>query len=107
MVNENSGKAGLLRGKRADLVNEMRIHAVLWTLKFKLCCNGTFKEALLAIGDKPIVEVSKKDDFWGCNPDGDNFTGKNILGQLLAGLRSRAGEVSNGYLSYPQGWLLP
>lgn len=80
---------------------------MLWTLELKLCCNGIFKDALLATGNKPIVEASRKDDFWGCIPDGGLLTGKNILGQLLSDLRSRIDEVSNGRLSFPDGWLLP
>lgn len=100
-------KAGLLRRDWVDPAKEIRIHAMLWTLELKLSCNGIFKDALLATGNKPIVEVSRKDDFWGCLPDGDRLTGKNILGQLLSDLRSRIDEVSNGRLSFPDGWLLP
>ena len=36
----------------------------------------------------------KKPDAWGVKPDGDNFTGPNLLGRLLMELRD------NGKLEY-------
>lgn len=107
MTQKCADKAGCRRGDWADPTKEIRICSMLWVLELKLSNNRVFREALLATGDKPIVEVSKKDDFWGCLPDGDILVGQNILGLLLSDLRSRADEVSNGNLSFPCGWLLP
>jgi len=107
MTQKCAEKAGCRRGDWADLTKEVRICSMLWVLELKLSNYREFKKALLATGDKPIVEVSRKDDFWGCIPDGDYLTGKNILGQLLTDLRLRMDEVSAGNFSYPQGWLLP
>lgn len=107
MTQKNADRAGFRRGDWADPTKEVRICSMLWVLELKLSNNRTFKNALLATGEKPIVEASKKDDFWGCIPDGDNLTGQNILGQLLTDLRSRADDVSEGKLSFPDGWLLP
>jgi predicted NAD-dependent protein-ADP-ribosyltransferase YbiA (DUF1768 family) len=99
-------KADLVRRDWADPAKETRIHAMNWVLEEKLFCNEIFKDALLATGNKPIVEVSRKDEFWGCKPiSGDRLTGKNILGQLLTALRSRINEVRDGRMSYPCGWL--
>ena len=100
-------KAGLVRRDWADPVKERRIHAMLWSLEQKLICNEIFKEALLATGDFPIVEISRRDDFWGCIPvDDDRVTGRNILGQLLMDLRERIDDVLDGQESYPHGLLL-
>ena len=37
--------------------------------------------------DLPIVEISKRDAFWGANPSGELLVGENILGRLLMELR--------------------
>lgn len=107
MTQKCADKAGCRRGDWADPAKEIRICSMLWVLELKLSNNRVFKNSLLATGDKPIVEVSRKDDFWGCIPDGDNLTGQNILGQLLTDLRSRTEEVVNGKMSFSHGWLLP
>ena len=107
ITQECAKKAGLVRNDWKDPIKEVRIHAMLWVLELKLYHNKQFHQSLLATGNLPIVEVSRKDDFWGCIKLGDNLIGKNILGQLLTCLRSRADEVRRGNLSYPQGWLLP
>src|SRR5262249_37544484 len=47
-----------------------------------------FSELLLATGDRPIVEESKKDEFWGAKPvDSATLIGMNVLGRLLMELR--------------------
>ena len=52
---------------RLDWIDDfVRIIAMRWVLKVKLACNWTkFSKLLLDSGTKPIVELSKKDDFWG------------------------------------------
>lgn len=43
---------------------------------------------LLSTGNKPIVEESRRDPFWGAKPVGDQMlVGSNVLGQLLTLLR--------------------
>ncbi|MEP3665821.1 MAG: NADAR family protein [Roseibium sp.] len=54
-------------------------------LKLKLCMN---REPVLdlyrAAGDKPIVEISHKDAWWGAKPVADGMLeGCNVLGRLL------------------------
>ena len=46
-----------------------------------------FKPLLLGTGDKPLVEYSKKDSFWGAEPVGDEFIGTNALGRLWMEIR--------------------
>lgn len=69
--------------------NKIRINVMRWCLRVKLAQNwDAFSELLLRTEDKPIVEESKKDDFWGAKPTNDNtLIGMNVLGRLLMELR--------------------
>lgn len=60
-----------------------------WCLRVKLATHWSeFSRLLLATRDKPIVEQSAKDDFWGAKVVGDStLTGMNVLGRLLMELR--------------------
>ena len=61
-----------------------------WCLRVKLAQNWhKFSNLLIETGDLPIVEQSRKDDFWGAIPNTDNQTlvGCNALGRLLMELR--------------------
>ena len=87
------------RGKsRSDWYN-VRIKIMKWCLRVKLTQNEKkFGELLLSTGDKPIVEESRRDAFWGAKRNSDNFLiGTNALGRLLMELRE---EIrSEGYKS--------
>ena len=69
--------------------NRVRVNAMRWSLKVKLNQNwDTFADLLLRTGEKPIVEESRRDDFWGAKRlDDDTLKGANILGRLLIELR--------------------
>ena len=72
---------------RADW-DDVKIDVMDYSIRAKLDNNlSSFGEALLATGDRPIVEISKKDQFWGCLRNGDTLVGQNILGKLLTELR--------------------
>jgi hypothetical protein len=62
-----------------------------WCLRVKLAQNwGVFGNLLLATGDYPIVEDSRKDDYWGAkNISDDTLSGQNVLGRLLMELREK------------------
>jgi ribA/ribD-fused uncharacterized protein len=63
-----------------------------WCLEVKLVQHRRVFGALLeSTLDRPIVEQSHKDRFWGAVPDAGNanLTGRNVLGQLLSNLRDR------------------
>ncbi len=69
-------------------------HKVMrWCLHVKLAQNYlSFGQLLLSTQDRPIVELSWKDDFWGARPmDGndDILVGQNVLGRLLMELREK------------------
>lgn len=70
---------------------EVRTIIMRWCLRVKLVQNWQkFSDLLLETKDRPIVEYSEKDDFWGAmqGPDG-NLHGANVLGRLLMELREQ------------------
>ena len=64
-----------------------RIDAMRVALAFKMAQNPRFATALLATGQRDIVENSIRDHFWGAKPTNIGFVGYNVLGKLLMGLR--------------------
>lgn len=77
-----------------------------WVLRQKLQ-HPPFQRVLLETGDRPIVELSYKDQFWGAKPEGHLLVGVNALGRLLMELRQeiRAGAVRD--IPPPEGSELP
>jgi type I restriction enzyme, S subunit len=67
----------------------VRIRVMRWCLRVKLAQNwDAFGSLLVATEDKPIVEESYRDAFWGAKPAGpDHLSGINVLGRLLMELR--------------------
>ena len=67
----------------------IKIDVMRWCLRVKLAQNWErFSTLLDATGNVPIVEVSKRDDFWGARPySRTTYRGKNVLGRLLMELR--------------------
>lgn len=61
-----------------------------WCIKAKLVCNfKKFSSLLLETGDLPIVEESRRDQFWGAKKiDSEILQGSNVLGRLLMELRN-------------------
>ena len=72
----------------------VRVRIMRWCLRVKLAQNwSNFSDLLLSTGDRPIVEDSRKDDFWGAKAiDNDCLVGMNVLGRLLMELRERLRE---------------
>ena len=69
----------------------VRVKIMRWCLRVKLAQNwDSFSERLLETGDLPIVEQSRRDDFWGAKPvDKDTLIGVNALGRLFMKLREQ------------------
>jgi ribA/ribD-fused uncharacterized protein len=69
----------------------VRVPIMKWCLRVKLAQNWmAFGDILLATGDHPIVEESRKDDYWGAKTvDDGTLSGKNVLGRLLMELREK------------------
>lgn len=85
--------------------DKVRVDIMDWCLKLKLKQNPHFAQILLSTGNKPIVEYSPKDEFWGAKKTetyhslGDFFKtqyrGANVLGKLLTRLRDNLGTLEN------------
>ena len=67
-----------------------RVNAMRWVLRMKREANAReIDSALARSGDRPIVEVSTRDAWWGAKPDGDRYRGHNVLGRLWMELRQQ------------------
>ncbi|MEW7996662.1 MAG: NADAR domain-containing protein, partial [Candidatus Thiodiazotropha endolucinida] len=79
-----------LKDSRPDW-DSVRVKIMRWCLRVKLAQNWhNFGDLLLATGDRPIVEQSHKDDFWGAKVARDGaLVGMNVLGRLLMELREQ------------------
>ncbi|MTJ06891.1 NADAR family protein [Anabaena sp. UHCC 0204] len=85
-----------------DLV---RTKIMRWCLQVKLIQNWEkFSSLLLETENQPIVEDSRKDDFWGAKPvDEEILIGINVLGRLLMQLREqvKTGEITSQTIVRP------
>ncbi|NEQ78125.1 MAG: NADAR family protein [Okeania sp. SIO2C9] len=68
---------------------QVKVAIMGWCLRVKLAQNWeNFGQLLLSTENRPIVEDSRKDDFWGAIPvDSETLVGINALGRLLMELR--------------------
>jgi type I restriction enzyme, S subunit len=100
IIDEPSPMTAKMRSKpfrnesRADW-DEVRVKIMKWCLRVKLAHHwSTFGKLLLDTGDKPIVEQSRRDIFWGAKvADDGSLIGMNVLGRLLMELRE---EIKSG-----------
>lgn len=69
--------------------DDNRVAIMRWCLRVKLAQHPErFGRLLLATGDRPVVEQSRRDAFWGAKPmDEETLVGQNVLGRLLTELR--------------------
>jgi len=92
---ERSGGELFNRERRA-LAQPLRLEAV--GLRVKLAQHPERFGALLpSTGERPIVEQSRRDPFWGAKVvDDTTLAGQDVLGRLLSELRDelRAGGVA-------------
>lgn len=82
--------------------DEVRYKVMRWCLRVKLAQNyEEFGQLLLSTHDWPIVEQSRKDDYWGAklvDEAGNTLIGQNVLGRLLMELREKLKEDADGVL---------
>jgi len=82
--------------------DQVRTKVMRWCLRVKLAQNyEEFGRLLLATKDRPIVEQSRKDDYWGAKVVGvadETLIGQNILGRLLMELREHLKNDTAGAL---------
>ena len=60
-----------------------RIDAMRVALAYKFIQHPKLIDVLLATGDKPIVEYSGRDPFWGAQPQGDKLVVRTCWGSCL------------------------
>lgn len=82
--------------------DDVRYKVMRWCLRVKLAQNyEEFGRLLLATRDRPIVEQSRKDAYWGAklaDEAGDTLIGQNVLGRLLMELREKLKDDMGGAL---------
>ena len=70
--------------------NAQRVDVMRWVLRLKREANADQIDAVLAAtGDRPIVEVSTRDPWWGARPVAGRYEGRNVLGRLWMELRQQ------------------
>ncbi|MCI0717507.1 MAG: NADAR family protein [Acidobacteria bacterium] len=79
---------------------KVRVKVMRWCLRVKLAQHWEkFGHLLLETGDRPIVEESRKDAFWGAKPQDDgSLIGINALGRLLMELREELRRQNSNQL---------
>lgn len=96
IIAQHSPMTAKMKGKphrkatRSDWIS-VRHKVMRWCLRVKLAQHyKEFGRLLLATMDKPIVEQSRKDEYWGAilQQDGETLVGENVLGRLLMELRA-------------------
>lgn len=86
-------------GKMRPDWEDVKVDVMRWCLHVKLAQNWEkFSALLLETGERPIVEKSDHDDFWGAKMvDEQTLRGMNMLGRLLMELREKVKEaIKNG-----------
>ena len=73
--------------------NARRVDVMRWVLRMKREANPAQIDAVLAAtGQRPIVEFSTRDPWWGARPVADRYEGRNVLGRLWMELRQQLRE---------------
>ena len=73
--------------------NDRRVDVMRWVVRMKREANQAEIDTLLAATtDRPIVEVSTRDPWWGARPVADRYEGNNVLGRLWMELREQLRE---------------
>ncbi len=96
ILDQRSPMTAKMKSKRhrkstRDDWDKVRVKIMRWCLRVKLAQNwSSFSALLLTTDARPIVEESRKDDFWGAKPHDDGtLVGMNVLGRLLMELRQQ------------------
>ena len=95
IISERSPMKAKMKGRRylgvtRDDWAKVRVDVMRWCIRLKLAQNwDQFSELLLETGSAPIVEYSRRDNFWGAMPVDGRLIGTNALGRLLMELREK------------------
>ena len=83
--------------------NERRVDVMRWIIRLKHAANPALIGAQLAdTADRPIVEHSARDGFWGAQLVGVEYRGSNVLGRLWMELRQQIRD--NDPAASPDHW---
>ena len=114
IISQKSPMTAKMKGKPYRHISRpdwdvVRVKIMRWSLQVKLAQNwDKFSELLLETGDMPIVEHSRRDDFWGAKPiDSETLIGTNALGRLLMELREQLKCESPEALQYVKPLAIP
>jgi type I restriction enzyme S subunit len=114
IIDEHSPMSAKMRSKpfRSDSRPDwdaVRVRIMRWCLRVKLAQHWReFGSLLNATDDNPIVEQSRKDDFWGAKVTGDcTLVGVNALGRLLMELRELLKSDTSEALRVVKPLLIP
>jgi len=107
IIAQHSPMTAKMKGKphrkatRSDWDN-VRHNVMRWCLRVKLAQHyEDFGRLLLATKEKPIVEQSRKDQYWGAILIHDGtLVGENVLGRLLMELRDELKSDADGKLRF-------
>jgi ribA/ribD-fused uncharacterized protein len=75
--------------------NEVKVGIMKDVVTAKFLQHCELMEKLLGTDDRPLIEASKTDGFWGEGRDGK---GKNMLGQILMEVRKTGYSIVNSRL---------
>lgn len=84
-------KLAYLQEPRKDW-EDIKYNVMLDALRFKVKQHPKVWELLLSTGEKPLIEISRKDKVWGMTPQGE---GLNWLGKAWMTIRE---EIQQGRL---------
>ena len=86
---------------------EHRLNAMRVAIRMKMACNERrFRKSLSGTGNRDIVGVAMRDDFWGARPAEPGYVrGENVLGRLWMEAReeARATQSVPDYRKWKQG----
>lgn len=108
IIAQHSPMTAKMKGKphrnatRSDW-DKVRHNVMRWCLRVKLSQHyKEFGRLLLATKEKPIVEQSRKDEYWGAIllQGGETLMGENVLGRLLMELREALKNDTNENLRF-------
>jgi len=112
IITEPSPMSAKMRSKKFRSLtrpdwDKVRVPIMRWCLQVKLSQHwASFGELLISTGPRPIVEESRRDDFWGAKPVNEFLlAGTNALGRLLMELRADAIAMGRSQFDivYPLG----
>lgn len=88
----------------------VNIQNMLFVLQLKVYCNPHIKRFFKGTGDRDIVEISRKDTFWGCRDQyrstGNVLIGENNLGILLMQVRDNIDAIIAGDFVEPDKFFI-